>query len=126
MRAVDTNVLIRLFTRDDAHQAIVADRFIENGAWVPQLAIVEAVWVLGYSYGSGTGDLIRFIEMLLSHTDLIVQDADVVRSALELFRARPVLGFADCMMIEIARKAGHLPLGTFDRALGKVDGTDKL
>jgi hypothetical protein len=27
---------------------------------------------------------------------------------------------------EVARKAGHLPLGTFDRELAKVDGAQKL
>jgi hypothetical protein len=29
-------------------------------------------------------------------------------------------------MLELARKAGHLPLGTFDRDLGKLEGTLKL
>jgi acetyl-CoA carboxylase biotin carboxylase subunit len=29
-------------------------------------------------------------------------------------------------ILEIARKAGHLPLGTFDRTLGKLDGAQKL
>jgi hypothetical protein len=29
-------------------------------------------------------------------------------------------------MLEIARKAGHLPLGTFDRGLAKIDGTSRL
>jgi hypothetical protein len=26
----------------------------------------------------------------------------------------------------VARKAGHLPLGTFDREMGKLDGVQKL
>ena len=29
-------------------------------------------------------------------------------------------------MLEAARKAGHLPLGTFDRVLGKREGAEKL
>jgi hypothetical protein len=29
-------------------------------------------------------------------------------------------------MLEIARKAGHLPLGTFDRDLGKLEGAAPL
>jgi hypothetical protein len=29
-------------------------------------------------------------------------------------------------MLQLARKAGHLPLGTFDRNLAKVDGAQKL
>jgi predicted nucleic acid-binding protein len=36
------------------------------------------------------------------------------------------LGFSDCLVLEIARKAGHLPLGTFDRNLSKLDGAQKL
>jgi predicted nucleic acid-binding protein len=60
MRAIDTNVLLRLVTRDDGPQARQADRFV------------------------------------------------------------------DCLMLHLARKAGHQPLGTFDHALGKVEGTHKL
>jgi len=29
-------------------------------------------------------------------------------------------------MLELARKAGHLPLGTFDRNLAKVEGVQKF
>lgn len=126
MRAVDTNVLVRLFARDDPHQAAHADRFIENGAWVPQIAIVEAIWVMASVYGRTPDYLHGYIEMLLKHKDLILQDADVVAAALDLFRRRPALGFTDCMILEISRKFGHLPLGTFDRGLGKMDGTQRL
>jgi len=31
-----------------------------------------------------------------------------------------------CLMLEVARKAGHLPLGTFDRNLGKLEGAETL
>lgn len=64
--------------------------------------------------------------MLLQHRDLTVQDADVVAAALEQFRTRPALGFSDCLILEVARKAGHLPLGTFDKDLGKLEGAEKL
>jgi predicted nucleic-acid-binding protein len=126
MRAVDTNVLVRLIARDDVHQARSADSFIEKGAWVSILALAEATWVLGAVYERGAADIGAAVEMLLNHKDLILQDSDVVAAALELFRRRPSLGFSDCLMLQIARKAGHLPLGTFDRALGKIDGVQKL
>jgi hypothetical protein len=29
-------------------------------------------------------------------------------------------------MLEVARKAGHVPLGTFDRDLGKIEGVETL
>ena len=51
MRAVDTNVLIRLLTRDDAKQVLAAEEFIARGAWVSQIVLMEAVWVLDSVYG---------------------------------------------------------------------------
>jgi predicted nucleic-acid-binding protein len=126
MRAVDTNVLVRLITRDDARQASSADAFVAKGAWVPLLALTEGIWVLAAVYKRSAKDLATAIEMLLHHEHLVVQDADAVAAALDLFRSRPSLGFSDCLMLQVARKAGHLPLGTFDRGLAKTEGVQKL
>ena len=123
MRAVDTNILVRLMTGDDIKQVAAADRFIEEGAWVPALAIAEATWVLRAVYKRSPAVIAASVEMLIHHKSLILQDSDAVATALELFQSRPSLGFSDCLMLHLARKAGHLPLGTFDRALGKVEGT---
>ena len=126
MRAVDTNVLVRLIARDDSRQTASAESFIEKGAWVPVLALAEAAWMLATVYELSAKDLARAIEMLLNHQDLVLQDAETVAGALELFRSKPALGFSDCLILQLARKAGHLPLGTFDRNLSKVDGAQRL
>jgi predicted nucleic-acid-binding protein len=126
MRAIDTNVLVRIITRDDTRQAAAADIFVERGAWVSILALAEASWVLDTAYELTAADLATAIDMLRNHQDLTIQDPELVAAALDLFRQRPGLGFSDCLMLELARKAGHLPLGTFDRDLGKVEGTQKL
>jgi predicted nucleic-acid-binding protein len=126
MRAVDTNVLVRLVTRDDAQQVKAAEAFVAKGAWVPHLALVEAVWVLTAVYALRGREVATALDMLLNHRELTLQDSDAVRAALEHFRRRPGLGFSDCLMLEVARKAGHLPLGTFDRGLGKLDGAERL
>lgn len=126
MRAVDTNVLIRLVTRDDARQAVSADTFIAKGAWVSTLALAEATWVLATVYQLNPANLATAIDMLLNHKDLTLQDSDTVAAALDLFRSRSALGFSDCLMLQIARKAGHLPLGTFDRARAKVEGAQRV
>ena len=126
MRAVDTNVLVRLITRDDSRQAASAENFIEKGAWVSVLALAETTWVLSTVYELNSKDLANAIAMLLDHRDLVLQDPEAVEGALKLFRARPALGFSDCLMLQLARKAGHLPLGTFGRNLARIDGTQKL
>ena len=66
------------------------------------------------------------IDMLLHHRDLTIQEPDSVAAALERYRNRAALGFADCLILETARKAGHLPLGTFDRNLSKIDEAEGL
>ncbi|MGQ0653610.1 MAG: PIN domain-containing protein [Betaproteobacteria bacterium] len=126
MRAVDTNVLVRLVTRDDARQVEAAEGFVANGAWVSHLALAEASWVLGAVYQLKPPAVARAIEMLLHHQQLTLQDAETVSAALEAFRKRPTLGFSDCLLLEVARKAGHLPLGTFDRTLAKLEGASAL
>ena len=126
MLAVDTNVLVRLLARDDIKQARKADEVVAKGAWISHLVLAEAVWVLDAVYARTPAQLIAALELLLVHESLVVQDADVVSSALAHFRAKPALGFSDCLVLEIARKAGHLPLVTFDKALAKLSGAQKL
>ena len=126
MRAVDTNVLVRLITRDDVEQTASAESFVTRGAWVSHIVLVETTWVLEAVFGLGHAQIAKAVDMLLSHRDLVLQDADVVQTALTHYRKRPRLGFSDCMVLEVARKSGHLPLGTFDRQLRKLDGTEPL
>ena len=126
MRAVDTNVLVRLITRDDAKQVAAAEAFVAQGAWVPHLALAEASWVLASVYDRDPAAIVTAVEMLLHHQHLTVQDSDAVAAAVAQCRRRPSVRFSDCLMVEVARKAGHGPLGTFDRDLSKVDGAHRL
>ncbi len=126
MRAVDTNLLVRLLVRDDVQQASQAEKFIASGAWVSHLVLAETLWVLDAVYQRTPEHIALAVERLLSHASLTLQDEGVVAAALERFRGRPTLGFSDCLVLEIARKAGHLPLGTFDRQLAKLDGAQRV
>ena len=126
MRAVDTNILVRLLTGDDPQQTIAAERFVAPGAWVSTRALAETIWVLERRYRLSAMQQADAVDMLLSQAELTIQDSDAVTTALDLFRSKPSLGFSDCLMLEIARKAGHLPLGTFDRRLGSASGAQKI
>ena len=126
MRAVDTNILVRLITGGDPKQLRLAEDFVQKGAWVPQLAVAEAAWVLASIYEKTAPEIATAIEMLLNHEHLTIENSEVVSLALDNFRAKRIVGFSDCLLLEIARKAGHLPIGTFDRDLGKLDGAQRL
>ena|SRR5258706_11835096 len=126
MRAADTNLLVRLFAHDNPGQVAAVEAFISGGAWVSHLALVECIWVLASGFSKGHHELAAAVEILLNHTELVVQEPKTVQAALALFRKRPKLGFSDCMLVELARSAGHTPLGTFDRALGRAPGAEFL
>jgi predicted nucleic-acid-binding protein len=126
VRAVDTNVLVRLVTRDDHRQVTAAEAFVAKGAWVPHVVLAEAIWVLISVYELEAPAVATAVDMLLNHRDLTVQDGEAVVAALERYRAKPSVSFSDCLVLEVARKAGHLPLGTFDRDLARLDGAQRL
>jgi len=84
------------------------------------------MWLLESVYALKPTQISTAVAMLLHHKDLTLQDAETVTAALARFRARPALGFSDCLVLEVSRKAGHLPLGTFDRRLGRIEGAQAL
>jgi len=126
MKAVDTKVLVRLVTRDDSRQVKAAEAFVARGAWISHIVLVETIWVLDSVYELDARALAQAVRMLINHRDLTVQDADVVALALSAFEGKPGVSFSDCLVLEVARRAGHVPLGTFDRDLAKLDGTQRL
>jgi predicted nucleic-acid-binding protein len=70
MRAVDTNFLVRLVTRDDRKQLAAAESFVSKGAWVSTLVLMEATWVLTALYELTHAEIARAIDMLLHHREL--------------------------------------------------------
>jgi predicted nucleic-acid-binding protein len=126
MRAVDTNVLVRLITHDDERQLAVAEAFMATAVWVSDVVLAETIWVLETAYNFEPGRIAVALDIFLKHENVTLQDADVVAAALDLYRGNTKVGFTDCLVLEIARKAGHLPLGTFDRDLSKLDGAQRL
>lgn len=126
MRAVDTNLLIRLLTGDDEAQARVAEGFIAGGAWIPHIVLAEATWVLASAFELSRGKIAEAVDMLLNHNSLAIQDSEVVTAALASFREYAGVEFSDCLALETARRAGHLPFGTFDRRFSRLPGVQRL
>ena len=122
MRAIDTNILVRLIVRDDPVQVEKAEAFVAPGVWVSQLVLAETVWVLESVYGLGRMQIATVVRMLLEHDRLTLQDEDVIRGAHSTFELGRSAGFTDCLVVEVARKAGHLPVGTFDKAMSRIEG----
>jgi predicted nucleic-acid-binding protein len=88
--------------------------------------LVETLWVLDAVYARSAQQIGTAVEMLLSHAELNLQDADVAAVALAQFPEHPGLGFSDCLILATAQRAGHLLLGSFDRQPTRLEGNQRL
>src|SRR5262245_43933932 len=100
MRAVDTNVLVRVVVRDDLSQVAAAEKLISAGAWISLITLVEATWVFASNYRLTQSEIANIIGMLLEHDHFVLQEPNTVAAALALFREKPTLGFSDCLILQ--------------------------
>lgn len=114
MRAVDTNVLVRLITRDDPDQTASAEEFVSKGAWVSTLVLTEALWVLASVYKINPAGQAKAVEMLLNHRHLTIQHHETAAAALALFEPARASAFPIALSSKPRRKPGisHLAPST--------------
>lgn len=127
MAAADTNIVLRLLLEDDDAQTRAARAFLRSKGplFVSHVVLAEVMWVLSSVHEFGRADVSDFVEMLLATDGFELQDPLAVKDALDTHRASKA-EFSDCLVLAIARRAGALPLGTFDRNLGRVDGAQRV
>lgn len=126
MIGLDTNVLVRYLTQDDAVQARRANRLIadamKNGEPMHLSAIVlcETVWVLRWAYRIGKADILRALTRILDTAQFSIEDPDACREALALY-AEGRGDFSDYLLGTRNHRAGCSATVTFDRKLGGTD-----
>ncbi len=130
MIAIDTNVLVRFLTQDDAVQAKAASNFmaglnVSNPGFICREVMVELVWVLERAYGCSRNEVASTLEGLLSASELEIEAADDVGTATFQYRDGG-FGFADLMIAAAARRANADHLVTFDRKAAKIHGVELL
>ncbi len=116
MVAVDTNVLIRLVVADHAAQAARAAAVFRSGpGFIAKSVLLEAEWVLRYSYELGADAILRSLQAVLGLENVAVEDPKSVTGALRLFERG--LDFADALHIASSAQAKRFV--TFDARLVK-------
>tara|TARA_R110002072_G_scaffold2173_4_gene18039 strand:- start:4317 stop:4715 length:399 start_codon:yes stop_codon:yes gene_type:complete len=124
--ALDTNVLVRFLVQDDPDQARLAGDVMDQltdaaPGFVGREVLVELVWVLERAYRLDRAEIAEVLDGLLASTDLVIEGADQVGPALELYR-KEGFGFADLMIDAAARRAGASVVVTFDRKAARLPG----
>ncbi len=112
--AVDTNVLVRVLTRDDPEQAPRARALLESGsAYLPKTVVLETEWVLRSLYRFQQPAIFDGITRLLGLPGVEIEDRPAVARALDWYRHG--LDFADALHLASSGRADAF--ATFDRAL---------
>ena len=116
MVAVDTNVLIRLVTNDHSAQAARAAAVFRSGpVFVAKSVLLEAEWVLRYSYDLDTEAILRALRGVLGLANVSVEDPATAAAALWL--CEQGVEFADALHLASSTHADRFV--TFDARLVK-------
>ena len=119
MIALDTNVVVRIVTRDDPEQAEAAVAALENQPlWLAKTVLLETEWVLRYSYALSREVVEHAFLELLGLENLEVEDRSSVLSAIAAWREG--MDFADALHVASCRNATTFL--TFDRELAHAAG----
>jgi predicted nucleic-acid-binding protein len=129
--ALDTNVLVRLVTRDDEAQAQRARALFEQYAFddgalfVSDVVLAELCWTLERSYKLDRADISRTVRALLHNATVRLESPAAVSQALAHFEAGGT-GFPDCLIVAKANCAGCDHTATVDRRMSELPGVKLL
>ncbi len=111
MIAVDTNVLVRLLTGDDAAQYKASERlFASTPIFIPDTVLLETEWVLRAAYELTPADVCDAYRSLLGLANVNVADGQRVARAIAWHEDG--LDFADAL--HLAHSQDHEAMKTFD------------
>jgi predicted nucleic-acid-binding protein len=122
LTGLDTNVLVRYLTQDDPRQsrraAALAAEAVSGGdrLFVSAVVLCELVWVLRGAYSLDRPTIVMALDRILATAQLEIDQKDVVRDALEDYRAGGG-DFADYVIGRRGREVGCERTATFDRRL---------
>ena len=96
MTAVDTNVVIRLLTADDARQSSAARKlFASESIWIAKTVVLEAAWVLRSLYKFSDHDIYEALSKLIALDNVETEDGGRVVEAIGL--GKQGIDFADAL-----------------------------
>jgi len=119
MTALDTNVLVRILTHDDAGQSERAAAFIrrQDRVYILKTVLLEIEWVLRSSYEFDREAILLGLRSLLSAANFQIEDENAVLQALEWYEKG--MDFADALHLA---SAGEMEFATFDGSLRRTAG----
>ena len=101
MIAVDTNILVRIITNDDARQAaLAADLLNRREVFISKTVLLETEWVLRSAYKFGRLAVLEALRRFLDRSNVEIEDEATFRHALDWNQQG--MDFADAMHLASA------------------------
>ena len=125
MIGLDTNVLVRYVTQDDAKQAAAATKLFEHTlstegpGFVCLVTLCELAWVLADCYDAEKARIVAVIDGLLASRQIVVEEPERVWKALRAWEESPA-DFSDALVGEIVAANGCDKVVTFDKAASRL------
>ena len=120
MRAVDTNLIVRVFAEDDSQQADIAYRVLAtDSVFLPKTVMLEFEWVMRSVYRKSAKAIAAAIELMLETANVQVEDQMAVTQAVAWFRQG--MDFADALHLASSSHADAFL--TFDVAVRRRAAT---
>ena len=114
--AVDANVLVRLFTRDNPALYAAAEALVAEGeVSVSATVLLETEWVLRSLYGCAKPEVLRALSEFVAMPGMNATEPEALGKAIAW--ARSGMDFADALHLALAEKAEAF--ATFDRNFAK-------
>jgi predicted nucleic-acid-binding protein len=116
MKAIDTNILVRIIIKDDETQAKKALYYIKQNAeiFISLLVLCELSWVCIACYDLKKNELVKIIDNILRTGEFNVESSETVWTALHEYRSTNA-DFSDCLIGAIAKHHGCSKVATFDK-----------
>ena len=120
MPSIDTNILLRLILLDNGDQLARIKSMLTSAedVFVPDQAVIEAVYVLGGSGGLSWQDIENALRALLQNSRLHMNN-QVFSRILDRYATHPAVSFTDLYLEAYAYFSNHTPLYTFDKKLAR-------
>lgn len=116
MIALDTNILVRFFTKDDPDQAAVVRKVMEEPRlWVAKTVVLELEWVLRYTYAYDRQRVLEALKLLIGYPRVEVEDHWNVLRAIRWYASG--MDFADAL--HLASSATAEQFASFDRQMAQ-------
>lgn len=120
MKALDSNIVLRLLLADDPVQTPLAEKATHSPCWISLTVLLEVAWVLGSRYQMTRADIATVLRSLDAYETVEIEGRRAAFWAIDRYEKGGDI--ADLLHVAAARDAQTF--ATFDREISRAAGSN--